>query len=227
MKDTRAYINGLVNNILQRDIEQRYKIRYKAAFEQMAQHLLNNAPCTIVSKDLTNLFNFKSAHTAENYVDYLCQAFLLVKINKYSTKSKLRITGQKVYPIDVALMNQRENAFEGGNLGWRLECFVLLQLLRESKLLGYDIYYLKERGGECDFVVCHGNTVVQAIQVSFDISNPKTRNRELSGLELAYRRTGCKNLLLLTDHEYEDTEKAGVPIKIRPFYEWSLGHRDN
>lgn len=225
MNDTRSYVNGLVNNILQRDIEQRYKIRYKAAFEQMAQHLLNNAPCTIVSKELTDLFHFKSVHTAENYIDYLCQAFLLVKINKYSTKSKLRITGLKVYPIDVALMNQRRNAFEGDNLGWRLETLVLLQLLRESKFRGDDVYYLNGRGAECDFVVCHGNTVLQAIQVSFDISSPKTRNRELSGLEMAYQRTGCKNLLLLTDHEHGDTQRAGVPVKIRPFYEWALCRR--
>lgn len=227
MKNTRSYISGLVNNILQRDIEQRYKIRYKDAFERLAHHLLNDVPCTVVSKDLTDLFNFKSVHTTENYVNYLCQAFLLVKINKYSTKSRLRMTGQKVYPIDVALMNQRENAFEGDNLGWRLESMVLLQLLRESNLLGNDIYYLADRSGECDFIVCHENKVLQAIQVSYDISNPKTKDRELAGLKLAKSRTGCTNLLLLTDHEYEDIEEKGVIIKVRPFYEWALGNRDN
>lgn len=227
MKDTRSYISGLVNNILQRDIEQRYKIRYRDAFERMAHHLLNNVPYTVVSKELTDLFNFKSVHTTENYVNYLCQAFLLVKINKYSTKSRLRMTGQKVYPIDVALMNQRENAFEGENLGWRLESIVLLQLLRESNLLGNDIYYLADRSGECDFIVCHENRALQAIQVSYDISNPKTKNREIAGLKLAKERTGCTNLLLLTDHEYEDIEEKGVIIKVRPFYEWALGERDN
>lgn len=227
MKDTRSYISGLVSNILQRDIEQRYKIRYKDAFERMAHHLLNNVPCTVVSKDLTDLFNFKSVHTTENYVNYLCQAFLLVKINKYSTKSRLRMTGQKVYPIDVALMNQRENAFEGDNLGWRLESVVLLQLLRESNLFGNDIYYLADRSGECDFIVCHENKVLQAIQVSYDISSPKTKDRELAGLKLAKSRTGCTNLLLLTDHEYEDIDEKGVAIKVRPFYEWALGKRDD
>lgn len=124
-------------------------------------------------------------------------------------------------------MNQRQNAFEGDNLGWRLETLVLLQLLRESKFLGNEVYYLYERGAEGDFVVCHGNTVLQALQVSFDISNPKTRNRKLSGLEKACQRTGCKNLLLLTDHEHEDTQMAGATIKVRPFYEWALCHHDN
>lgn len=225
ISDKRSYVSGLVSNIIQRDIEQRYKIKYKAAFEQLAQHILNNVPCAVVAKELTTLFKFKSVHTAENYVNYLCQAFLLVKINKYSTKSRLRVTGQKVYPIDTALMNQRENAFKGANLGWRLESAVLLQLLRESKFQGNDVYYLEDRNRECDFVVCHGNTVLQAIQVSFDISDPKTRRRELAGLKLANSITGCKDLLLLTDHEYEDVENDGATIKIRPFYEWALENR--
>ena len=47
-----TYINTLVNNILQNDIENRYSIKYKVAFEQLAHHLLNNAPSTMNYKDL-------------------------------------------------------------------------------------------------------------------------------------------------------------------------------
>lgn len=35
---------NLVNNILKRDIEQRHKIKYMEAFEQLAHHLMNIAP---------------------------------------------------------------------------------------------------------------------------------------------------------------------------------------
>lgn len=40
ISDSRSYIRDLTNNILQRDIEHRYKISYKAAFEQMAHHFV-------------------------------------------------------------------------------------------------------------------------------------------------------------------------------------------
>lgn len=63
--------------------------------------------------------------------------------------------------------------------------------------------------------------IIQCIQVSYDISNPKTRKREINGLLMAYRQTKCENLLLLTDHEYEETEHEGVPITIKPVYEWA------
>lgn len=220
IKDRRKYIASLVDNILKRDIEQRYKISFPAQFENMAQHLLNVSPYITSTVDLALLFDFKSPHTVLNYIKYLKEAYILVGVKKFSQKSRLRTTGEKLYAVDVALMDQRENAFAGENLGWRLETIVLIHLIRKCKNEGWDVYYLKERSGECDFVVCNGNNVLQCIQVSYDISADKTRRRELNGLLLANRKTHCSNLLLLTDHEYGTTEKDGCHIQIQPVYEW-------
>ena len=148
-----TYVKNLVSNILQRDIEQRFKITYQATFEQLAHHLLNVAPVIVSSSELSATLGVKSEHTIRNYIGYLKQAYLLMGLQKYSAKSKMRITQEKVYPIDVSLMDQRDNALAGENLGWRLETIVYLQLVRTYKPLGYDIYYLSDRAGECDFVV--------------------------------------------------------------------------
>lgn len=222
VQDDKAYIDGLVNNILTRDIEQRFKVIHTTAFEEMAQHLLNIAPAIVVDKTLQEEFGFKSPHTAKNYVSYLKQAYLLVGLHKYSPKSRLRLSGEKVYPIDVALMNKREDAFAGENLGWRLETVVFLHLLRKHKAEGKDIYYYSDRGCECDFIVCDGRKAILAIQVSYDISAHSTRARELSGLITAARKTGCKKLLLLTDHEEEDISHEGFDIAVRPVYDYVL-----
>lgn len=221
IKNERTYISNLVSNVLKRDIEQRYKIAFTANFENMANHLLNVTPVIPAISELASTFGFKSAHTVRNYIDYLKQAYILIGVKKYSAKSKIRVTQEKLYAVDVALMNKRENAFAGENLGWRLETVVLLHLIRKCNYEGWDVYYLKDRSGECDFVVCDGNKVLQCIQVSYDISNEKTRKREINGLLLAYKQTKCKNLLLLTDHEYQETEKDGVAITIKPVYEWA------
>ena len=149
---------------------------------------------------------------------------MLIGINKYAPKSKVRVTQEKIYAVDVAMMNQRENAFAGDNLGWRLETIVLIQLLRKCKQNGWDLYYLKDRSGECDFIVCNGKTVLQAIQVSYDISSEATYKREINGLLLACRQTKCENLLLLTDHVFKDAEKDGHHIFIRPVYDWSINN---
>ena len=175
IEDKKSYVSSLVENILKRDIEQRYKITYKAAFENMAHHLLNVSPTV----------------------------------------------QEKVYAVDVAMMDQRENAFAGDNLGYRLETIVAIHLIRKCKIEGLDVYYLKDRSGECDFLVCKGNKVVQAIQVSYDISADKTRKREINGLLLAARQTKCDDLLLLTDHESGEIEQDGRKMKIQPVYEWA------
>ena len=221
IKNNKKYITNLVDNILKRDIVQRYHIAYPAQFENMAHHLLNISPYVVSTSDLATIFNFKSSHTVRNYIYYLKQAYMLIGIKKYSQKSKMRVTQEKVYAVDVALMDQRENAFAGENLGWRLETIVMSHLIRKCQCEGWDIYYLKERSGECDFVICDGNKVLQCIQVSYDISSEKTYKREVNGLLLANKQTKCENLLLLTDHEFDNIEKEGHHISIRPVYEWS------
>ena len=221
VKNERTYISNLVSNVLRRDIEQRYKISFTANFENMANHLLNVSPFIPAVSELANTFGFKSLHTVRNYIDYLKQAYILIGVKKYSAKSKIRVTQEKLYAVDVALMNKRENAFAGENLGWRLETIVLLHLIRKCNYEGWDIYYLKGRSGECDFVVCDGNKVLQCIQVSYDISNEKTRKREINGLLLAHKQTKCKNLLLLTDHEYQEIKIGDMPVTIKPVYEWT------
>lgn len=223
IKDNKSYVGNLVENILKRDIEQRYKISYKAAFEQLAHHMLNVAPTVAVVKDLAKLFNIKSENTIKNYVKYLKETYLLIGVQKYSQKSRNRVVQEKLYAVDVAMMDKRENAFVGDNLGHRLESVVAIHLTRKCKMEGWDLYYYNDRSGECDFVVCKGNKVVQAIQVSYDISSEKTRKREINGLLLAARQTKCENLLLLTDHESEDIVESGQHIKVQPVYEWSLG----
>ena len=156
LEETRkqSYINTLVNNILINDIEKRYSIKYKAAFEQLANHLLNNAPSSINYKDLQQTFGLKSDHTAENYVSYCKNAYLVCGLHKYSAKSKIRIRDEKAYAVDVALMNNRQNSFAGENLGWRLETIVFIELLRRYRNQGFDIYYYKQNFFAKFFKLC-------------------------------------------------------------------------
>lgn len=222
-EDPDEYINILVENILSRDIINRFKIRYKEAFHKIANHLMKNAPCDVIYTTLQKDFNILNDHTVENYVSYLYQAFLMVQVKKYSNKSKERIRNAKCYTIDVALLNARKDAFAGENLGWRLETIVFLELKRRYKN-GYDIYYLKDSSFEADFVVCKRSTVVDIIQVSYDIENPKTYSREVSGLLRASSTTKCDKLTLITAFAENSVVEQGKRISIVPCYKWLIGN---
>ena len=217
------YIDNLVSSILQRDIEQRHAIKYREAFEQLAHHLLNIAPVTVVETELASVVGLKSSHTVSNYVAFLKQAYLLSGLRRYSVKSRQRIRAEKVYPIDVALMDGRVDALVGENLGWRLETVVYIELLRRTRPTERNLYYYKSADGyEADFIVCKANRVEAIYQVCYDISKEKTRKRELRGLLTASTETSCNNLYLITDFQREELVLEGKTIQIIPAYDWLL-----
>ena len=223
-QNSQFYVRDLVQDILKRDIEQRHTIRHFAAFEKLAHHLMNIAPAIFVPTELTQLFGLGSNQTTNNYVNYLKQAYLLLGLSKYSTKSRLRVTDEKVYTVDVAIMDQRSDAFVGANLGWRLETVIYIELLRRAKVVNHDIYYYKKnaRSKEVDFVVCQGNRVLQLYQVAYDLTNPKTRKREIDSLIQASNETKCNDLYLITDCERGPIQQANCTIQLIPAYEWLL-----
>lgn len=183
-------------------------------------HLMNIAPVTVVESDLAPIVGLKSNHTVSNYIGFLKEAYLMLGLKRYATKSKQRVRAEKIYPVDVALMDGRQDAFAGDNLGWRLETIVYIELLRRNRPINRDVYYFKnDNGYEADFVVCKDNRVEEIYQVSYDISKEKTRKRELRGLLTASKETRCNNLFLITDFEREDIILEDKPIKIIPAYD--------
>lgn len=222
MNETRKtqYIDSLVSGIIENDIEKRYKISYKETFERLAEHVLNIAPAKLNYAELCRLFELKSVHTADNYISYLEKAYLICMIPKFSYKSQARIHNTKVYATDIAFMDNRQDAFAGENLGWRMETIVLIELLRRNRPYGRDVAYFSDKSGECDFLVCKGRNVESAMQVSYDISNPRTLNREVRGILNAVEKTKCDNLTIITRYEEQEIKEHGRTIKVVPIYKW-------
>ena len=219
-ENTKEYISTLIDNIISQDIKKRYKIRNIDALKRLAHHILNETPTLIVKDTLQNIIGIKSERTLGNYLMYLNQTYLISTISKYSSRSRERARNEKSYAIDVAFMDKRENAFSGENLGWRLETIVYLELLRRKAGTENDIYYYQGRSAEADFVVCDGNKTLAVYQVSYDISNDKTRKREIKGCIAGAKATKCDNIFLITDHESEVIEEDGYSIQVIPIWEW-------
>ena len=219
-ENPKEYISTLIDNIISQDIKKRYKIRNIDALKRLAHHILNETPTLIVKDTLQNIIGIKSERTLGNYLMYLNQTYLISTISKYSSRSRERARNEKSYAIDVAFMDKRENAFSGENLGWRLETIVYLELLRRKAGTENDIYYYQGRSAEADFVVCDGNKTLAVYQVSYDISNDKTRKREIKGCIAGAKATKCDNIFLITDHESEIIEVDGYTIQVVPIWEW-------
>lgn len=217
----RGYINGLLDAIIKNDIAKRFKVRNVEALRRIAAYLADNYCQEFVAKTVGELFGV-SNHTAENYYSYLKEAFLLVGVNRFSYKSKDRVRNEKVYVVDTAFVTEREDNFSLENLGWKLENVVCIELMRRYKPLFCDIFYYKEASSQVDFVIAKDGNVQELIQVSYDISTEKTRNREIRGLKNAAKKLKCNNLTLVTFEEQDTIEEDGYNINVIPATEWLL-----
>ncbi len=56
--------------------------------------------------------------------------------------------------------------------------------------------------------------------MSYDISNEKTRKRELSALFAAGAKLKCSDLMLITDHENGEESQNGMTVKIVDIVTW-------
>ena len=217
----RSYVRTLIENIRTKDIERRYKIRYRSALKKLMDYVLNVVPMTPDFDELARLCGFSSRHTSENYVEYMERSFLVNRVSKYSSKPRIRMVGEKLYAVDVSFMSERDNALQGENLGWRMETIVALELLRRMRPLFKDVYYYADSGHECDFVVCDRRKVESLIQVTYDMSNPKTRKREIGGAVAAARVTGLKEATIITYSELDDiVDPSGVTVHLVPVADW-------
>ena len=219
VKNKKAYIRNLFNSIIMRDIKQRFSVRYPESLRKMADYLTDTLCAEINYQSLAKQFSFGSAHTAENYVGYLRLAYLLIGLQKFSFKSRVRISNEKNYVIDTAFISTAKEGFSEQNFGWRLENIVCIELFRRRNQTLHDVYYYKN-GYEVDFVLVSDNTVIELIQVSVDISAQKTFNRETNALIRAGVELRCTNLTLITLNEDRSYAVNNQIINIVSIIKW-------
>lgn len=223
MRNKRAYVKSLIEAILQKDIQKRFKIRNIDSIRKIANHLIDNSCLEMNYGELSKVFGL-SDKTIQKYISYLQQAFLIQSLAKHSYKSMERICGSKAYIVDLGLQNNRENALAAENIGWRLENIVFIELLRRCSNEYLDVYYYKPgpKDKEVDFVVCDKSKSLELIQVAYDIDSPKAFKRETSALVAASAPLRCEQLTLIAFAESRDVEIDGKTIHIKSAIDWLL-----
>jgi predicted AAA+ superfamily ATPase len=94
-------------------------------------------------------------------------------------------------------------------------------LLTSKEGLNKEIYYYLNKT-ECNFVIKKDLTITEVIQVSFSLSNPNTKKREVMGLLNAMKTYNFDCGLILTqDEEYEEII-SNKKITIMPVWKWLL-----
>lgn len=220
-KDSQGYIMALLEAIIKRDITLRFKVRYPEVLQRLATYLIDNFAQEYNATTLAELLGV-SDHTIDTYCGYLQEAFLLLALKKFSYKSRERIRDSKIYVIDNAFISNRTNTFSTENLGWRLENAIYIELLHRASKRFADVFYYRDRTFEVDFIVAKDGIVEELYQVCYDMTNEKTRKREVNSLLQGARKFHCSNLTILTFDEQETITEGDYTIQVKSASQWLL-----
>ena len=215
------YIMGLLEAIIKRDITKRFKVRYPEVLFRLAMYLIDNFAQEYNPATLAKQFGV-SDHTIDTYCKYLQEAFLLLSVRRFSYKSRERIRGEKIYVIDPAFVSNRQNTFVQQNMGWRLENVVFVELLHRASFRFADVFYYRDRTFEVDFMLTQGGSVEELYQVCYDMTDDKTRKREINSLLQGARKFRCNRLTIVTFEQEEDLTIDDYTIRIVPAVKWLL-----
>ena len=212
------YLRELYADIIYRDIVTRYRLPSDRQIRELAYFLASNVTHRFTYQSAAKAAGIKSSETASDYIQYMEEAFLIGILTKYDHKVGQQIKSpKKVYFIDNGLVRQIGFAFSD-DMGSRLENAVYQELRRK----GLELFYYSN-GVECDFIIRDGKDIVAAYQVTVSMDEPKTRQREISGLKAAMDAFGLREGLIITKDSAEDIVlDDGRQVHVMPYYRWVL-----
>jgi len=183
-------------NIIYRDIVPRYNIRNSQTVEKLFFYLLNSATTILNYTTLSNTFEL-SDKTIKEYISYFEVTFVMKRMDRYHTKPKERIKSvKKIYIKDNGFLQIAPK--KTPSLGTLLENNIYNYLSSKTEEITYmnDTY-------EIDFY--NENTL---FQVSYNIEDEKTKQRELRAFEY-FKKENQKAKLITFD---TDAKMEGIEI---------------
>jgi hypothetical protein len=180
----RTYVTGVVNEIFEKDIKRRVKIKDTTAFEVVRNFVINNFGATTSIKSLTEALEKSGIKitraTVTKYITALVDAKILYECNRFDMKSKKMLAGEKKYYLADLSFYFAQNTDNRINFGPVLENIVYSY----SRSLDYSVSVGRIGKLECDFILRNTENDYSYVQVAYTIlQSEDTENREYKPLE--------------------------------------------
>jgi predicted AAA+ superfamily ATPase len=174
------------NDILLRDIFERYSVVATQQFKALAQYILSNTGLKISPNKLAKELGI-NPRSAENYLSYLIDAYLIFEVPFFSYSAKTKYTAgraSKYYALDNGLATTLSTRINEGHL---FEALVAQKLRKNSN---EQLYYLADKN-EVDFI--SGKIAINVTSID------KVHEREFKGLEDFNKRFKGFSLFIISN----------------------------
>jgi len=207
-------LTSYYEDIIGRDVVQRFSVKKSDKLKALSRFYLTNTASPVSFTGISGDLRLPT-ETVRRFSSYLETANLIFFVRRFSWSVKEQENSpRKVYSVDAGLSNRVGYRFREGKIA---ENLVAIELRRRGK----EAFYWRDRSDrEVDFVV-KDDKVRELIQVCWDLSDGRTRQREVRSLVRAMEEFGLEEGLILNS-ELDSEEADGKRILYRPLWRWLL-----
>ena len=190
-KNKVEYLKMICDTVVGKDIIDRHSIRQGNLFEAVIEFLCSNIGSYVSANKIadtlkSNGYSKVTHDTIGNYLDFVCDAYLFYKSQRYDIKGRQYLkTLNKYYIADLGIRNSKLN-YRQIEITHSLENIIYLDLIRR----GYIVDIGKNNVKEIDFVARDDKNLYY-IQVAYTLSDPDKNEQEVSsfyGLDDGYKK---------------------------------------
>lgn len=182
--DKRRYVQSLIDEIYEKDVRRRVKIRNRATFDTVMKYVINNFGSTTntlnIAEDLAKNGTPIKRTTVDRYINALVSAKVLIQCERFDMKSRRSLAGEKKYYLSDLSFYYAFNTDNRINFGPVLENIVYTYAASRD----YTISVGKIGKLECDFILRDNEMNYSYVQVAYTIlGSRETEDREYRALE--------------------------------------------
>ena len=176
--EIRTYLTDVYNSIIIKDIISRFNITDVYLFNRIAEYIVTTPSQTFSVENLVKYFEVNDDRnvgktTLYNYLEYMCKAHLIEKVDRYDVRGKRILNGKYKYYLTDLGLGQILNISKKEQMGAYLENIVYNELVH----LGYDVKVGNIDNGEIDFIALKDGKK-EYYQVCYYLIDENTINRE-------------------------------------------------
>jgi len=174
----KLYTKNLLDDIFIKDIKQNEKIKNSKNFINIEKYIINNFGANISSGSIQKYYESigikMDIRTIDRYINTLINAKIIIPCENFDIKSKVSLNGEKKYylaDLSIYYLYNTDN---------RINYEPVLENILHNYLIskGYSLSVGKIGKLEIDFIARYDNDKYYYIQVSKNIDDTKTQERE-------------------------------------------------
>ena len=202
------YLGNVIDTIVLRDIIERENIRNVSLLRTLVRFIGDNIGKQFSARSIVGVLKSQntevSANMVLNYLEYLCNAYIIDRVGRYNIHGKKILElGDSFYFEDLGVRNH----IVGGNRRFDIEKLIENAVYRHLLRIGYTVYIGMLHKAEIDFVAeKQGSTVY--IQVCYMLASQETVDREFGNLQMI--KDSHPKYVVSLDRMYGDTNIDGI-----------------